>query len=223
VKLYQANLSPFASRVRMLVYAKGLDGHEVTLENPPGGTGTPEYKRLNPTGKIPALNTGERVLPESEVICEYLEDVYPEASLRPSAPLDRAQARLLARWVDLYGYPRMAPLYNQIDPAARDDTFATNLAAADEGLGILERLLEDGGYREGPYAVGASLSIADCALVPILFFVNAVMPLLGRAAPFQTAPVVGRYWDAASAEPVAARIVDEMQTALAEYSRSANA
>ncbi|MEZ5559716.1 MAG: glutathione S-transferase family protein [Pseudomonadales bacterium] len=216
MKLYQADLSPFASRVRMQVYAKGLDHEAITLELPPGGMGSAEFKRINPTGKIPALDTGSRVLPESEVICEYLEDRFPQPPLRPGSALDRAQTRLLARWVDMYGYPRMAPLYAQVDPASRDaDTLAAGLTAADEALAILARLLGDGGYSGGPFAVGSSLTLADCALVPMLFFVDAVLPVLGRSQAFAAAPLVERYWRSASQDAVAARIVGEMGTALA--------
>ena len=55
MKLYQGNLSPFASRVRMQVYAKGLDGKGIEICAAPGGSGSAEFKALNPTGKIPAL------------------------------------------------------------------------------------------------------------------------------------------------------------------------
>jgi glutathione S-transferase len=221
MKLYQADLSPFASRVRMQVYAKGLDGGTIEIAAPPGGTGSVEYKRLSPTGKIPALDTGTRVLPESEVICEYLEETFPEPALRPATPLGRAQVRLLARWVDFYGYPRLAPLYPQVSAAQRDAAaVAAGLASVDEGLAILARLLADGGYSSGGYAVGTALSLADCALVPILFFADAVLPMLGRAHAFAAAPVVGRYWASAAATPVAARVLAEMRAALAARLRS---
>jgi glutathione S-transferase len=221
MKLYQVDLSPFASRVRMQVYAKGLDRGVVELVAPPGGLGSAEYKAINPTGKVPALDLGGRLLPESEVICEYLEDVYPEPSLRPSTPLDRAQVRLLSRWVDLYGYPRMAPLYPQVDPARRDPAVvAQGLAAADESLGILERLLVAGGYRGGAHAVAGGTTLADCALVPMLFFVDAVLPMFGRTPAFGAVPAVAEYWRAAAAEPVAKRILGEMNAALAERMKS---
>jgi glutathione S-transferase len=221
MKLYQADLSPFAARVRMQVYAKGLDGNGVELSTPPGGTGSDEYKSLNPTGKIPALDTGTRVLPESEVICEYLEDVFPTPALRPESAEDRAQARLLSRFVDIYLYPRMAPLYGQLDPGSRDEAFvAEGMAALDEGLAIAERLLTDGGYQGGPFAVGKSLSLADCALVTGFFFTNAVLPMLGRSPALAGFELLSDYWNAASAEPVATRILQEMQVALQEMMQS---
>ena len=217
MKLYQGNLSPFAARVRMQVYAKALDGKEIEILAPPGGTGSAEYKALNPTGKIPALDTGKRVLPESEVICEFLEDRFPTKALRPESAEDRAQVRLLSRFVDMYLYPLMSPLYSQVDPANRDAALVeSGLASLDAGLAIGERLLRDGGYRGGPFAVGNALTLGDCALVPGLFFIDALLPILGRTPAFRGFDVLGGYWAAASEQPVANRIVREMQVALTE-------
>ncbi len=215
MKLYQGNLSPFASRVRMQVYAKGLDGKQIEIMAPPGGTGSAEYKALVPTGKIPALDTGKRVLPESEVICEYIEDAFPETPLRPADADSRAQVRLLSRFVDIYLYPRMAPLYAHLNPAVRDQQVVDSLMPAfDEGLEMLERMLKDGGYKGGAYAVGDSLTLADCALITGLFFVAALMPGFGRANTFEHVPTVGRYFQQGSVLPVAGRVLQEMQVAL---------
>lgn len=217
MKLYQGDLSPFAARVRMQIYAKGLDGKEIELAAAPGGTGSTEYKAMNPTGKIPALDTGKRVIPESEVICEYIEDVFPATPLRPADADGRATVRLLSRFVDLYLYPRMAPLYGQLDPSSRDEALVTaGLNSLDEAFAICERMMKEGGYRGGPHAVGTALTLADCALVPGLFFVRALLPRLGRASAFAGFDTLASYYAAASKEPVAGRIVGEMAAALAK-------
>ena len=216
MKLYQGSLSPFAARVRMQVYAKGLEGKGIELAEAPGGTGSAAFKALNPTGKIPALDTGKRVIPESEVICEYIEDVFPDTPLRPTDPDGRAQVRLLSRFVDLYLYPRMSPLYGQIDPATRnEEAVRAGLATLDEAFDICTQLLMAGGYRSGPFAVGSTLTLADCSLVTGLFFVNALLPRLGRPVAFDGHDLLTGYWQAASAQPAASRVVREMDTALA--------
>lgn len=217
MKLYQGDLSPFAARVRMQVYAKGLDGKDIELAAAPGGTGSAEYKAMNPTGKIPALDTGKRVIPESEVICEYIEDVFPATPLRPADADGRATVRLLSRFVDLYLYPRMSPLYSQLDASTRDPAVVTaGLKSLDEGFEICERLMKEGGYRSGPCAVGTSLTLADCALVPGFFFVNALLPRLGRVPAFAGFDTLATYYDAAVKEPAARRVTGEMGAALAK-------
>ncbi len=52
---------------------------------------------------MPALVDGDRVITESTVICEYLEDAYPtEVKLRPDDPYGRAEMRVWTKWVDEY-------------------------------------------------------------------------------------------------------------------------
>jgi glutathione S-transferase len=61
------------------------------------------YKAINPRGQVPALDDGGRVVTESTVICEYLEDAHPTAlRLRPEDPYDVAQMRVWTKWVDEY-------------------------------------------------------------------------------------------------------------------------
>ncbi|OYW45183.1 MAG: protein ligF [Sphingomonadales bacterium 32-68-7] len=61
------------------------------------------FKAINPRGQVPALEDAGRIVTESTVICEYLEDAHPTAaSLRPEDPFDRAQMRVWTKWVDEY-------------------------------------------------------------------------------------------------------------------------
>ncbi len=61
------------------------------------------FKAINPRGQVPALDDAGRIVTESTVICEYLEDAYTTAvKLRPDDPFDRAQMRVWTKWVDEY-------------------------------------------------------------------------------------------------------------------------
>ena len=61
------------------------------------------FKQINPNGQVPALDHDGKVITESTVICEYLEDVFPEANpLRPADPYLAAQMRIWTKWVDEY-------------------------------------------------------------------------------------------------------------------------
>lgn len=99
-------LSPFAVRVMIAARYKGIQ-----LDTSPaaGGPRNAEHLARNPIGKVPVLIDGEVVLPESDVIIGYLEDRVPEPTLFPGDPKRRANARLIARLIDVYSTPSFGP------------------------------------------------------------------------------------------------------------------
>lgn len=209
MKLFNANLSPYASRVRIAIYAKNLS---VELAAPPGGMGSPEYKKLNPTGKVPALDTGDFVIPESEVINEYLEDRFPTPSLRPADPLARARMRLLSRFSDLYLAPSLSALFGQMNPKTRDAKLvAEKLAELAQRLDQLEELVV-----AGPYAAGPELTLADCALGPVFFFLTRLMPALGAPSPLDGRPKLAKVGATVAQHPAVSKVLAEMGAAMAE-------
>src|SRR5690348_11268908 len=61
------------------------------------------YKKINPNGQVPTLDHDGRIVTESTVICEYLEDAFPDAPpLRPADAHGRATMRVWTKWVDEY-------------------------------------------------------------------------------------------------------------------------
>ena len=48
------------------------------------GTHTPEYRAINPMGKVPALRHGEKIITECAAICAYMAETFPDAGLAPS-------------------------------------------------------------------------------------------------------------------------------------------
>ncbi len=204
-------LSPFAARCRLQIYAKGLD---LEFVDPPGGASSEEYKALSPIGRVPALDLGDEVLAESEVICEYLEDEYPDIPLRPMEARDRARVRLISRIADLYIIPPLSTLFTQRDPATR------NQAVVDESMASLGSALDNLGHyvQGGPYAVGNALSLADCAMVPIIFICVAVLPTFGVEQPLARHGGLEAWWEQVITDPHCARVAQEMQEALAELS-----
>src|ERR671911_614198 len=97
--LYDAARCPYCARVRILLAEKEIpfETVEIDLENRPAWL----YEK-NPVGKVPMLEEGDFVLPESRVIMEYLEERYTEPPLLPSQPAERALVRLrFERFEDL--------------------------------------------------------------------------------------------------------------------------
>ena len=103
MKIYNMNLSNFASKCRIAIHDKGLN---IEIAPIPGNNlKSPEYLKLNPLGKTPALDADGMIIAESEVINEYLEDKFPNPPLLPKTPEGRARVRMLTRFHDLYLEP----------------------------------------------------------------------------------------------------------------------
>ncbi|MGH6966079.1 MAG: glutathione S-transferase family protein [Phenylobacterium sp.] len=224
MKLFQTYDSPFPTRVRLLLYAKGI---EVEIIHPPGfhaSTETKEaYLKVNPIGRVPTLVLDDgRALPESEVICEDLEDVYPEPSLRPADPWDRARMRLLSRICDFYVVMAMVPLFTFSARSRRHWEPVAVQAATDklaEALAYLEDFIGGDGY-----AVGRGLTQADGAIVPQLVLANEWIPeLFGTRPPLETLPKLAAYWRTIQTDPLAARLIAETRDAIAERKAVAQA
>jgi len=224
MKLYQTYASPFPTRVRLLIYAKGI---EVEIIEPPGFHASAEakgaYLEINPIGRVPTLVLDDgRALPESEVICEYLEDAHPEPSLRPADAWGRARMRLLSRICDFYVVMAMVPLFNMSGRSRRHwDPAVIDGAAAKvaEALGYLETYIGEDGF-----AVGAALSQADGAVVPQLVLASEWIPaVFGTLDPLPGLPKLAAYWRSIQTDPIVARLAQESRDAIAGVAAQAKA
>ena len=91
ITLYDADRCPYCARVRIALAEKGVEHEMVTIDL----SDRPDWLyEKNPLGKVPVLEEDAFVLPESEVIMEYLEERYPEPALLPADPAARARVRL---------------------------------------------------------------------------------------------------------------------------------
>jgi glutathione S-transferase len=209
MKLYGALASPYVARVVMFANLKGID---LPMESAPGGMGSDEYQLINPTGKIPSLETDGHCIAESEVICEYLECMHPEPRLIPADPLGRAQALMISRMTDLYVAPHNTPLRNHKDPAHRDQAVVDRQAAEfAKGFSYLAHFMGP-----GPFAVADQPTIGDCALAPFIGMLKqTVFPFFSEIAD----PTIGDgrlavWWNALQGHPVCKQSVDDYDEAL---------
>jgi glutathione S-transferase len=202
--LYGGLLSPFVMRVALAARAKGLD---LPIKLPDGGMKTPEFLKLNPLGKMPTLVHDGFALPESEVIVQYLEDIHPHPTIMPDHPQDRARARLLSRIADVYVMPQLAVMFQgkSVDSAA--------LAAA---LAALEHFMAKGDI----HAVGHGFSVADCALIPILFFFDAFQAQYKTADMLTDFSKLNSYWQRAKMSDAGMACIKEMSAALAAFMKA---
>jgi glutathione S-transferase len=96
-RLYHFPLSPFCRKVRLTLAEKKQD---VELIEERYWEPSPDFLRRNPAGKVPVLRMDARVLSESQAICEYLDDLFPEPRLMPREPEARYEVRRLCAWFD---------------------------------------------------------------------------------------------------------------------------
>ncbi len=84
LELYTHPMSPCAQKVRIVLAEKSLDwvAHHVELEDK--ANLKPAYLALNPLGVVPTLVHDGRPVIESSIICEFLDDSWPEPSLKPA-------------------------------------------------------------------------------------------------------------------------------------------
>lgn len=101
--LYSFGPAANSLKPTLTLYEKGLEFEHKLLNPAKFEHHSDWYKAINPRGQVPALADDGRIVTESTVICEYLEDAHPtEVKLRPDNPYERAQMRVWTKWVDEY-------------------------------------------------------------------------------------------------------------------------
>jgi glutathione S-transferase len=216
MKLYSWDLSPYSARVRMQIYAKGLT--DIAIERPPT-YGTPKFYQDHPIGRVPLLEIDGEAIPESNVIAEYLEEIHPEPSLLGATPRENAHIRTLARIGDIYLMNNTFMLGVQTRVLAAKTPVITGNEGIIALLGgqlasnvkALDRMIGRDGF-----ACLGRLTLADCALVPALFFLESVLPGTGLADPIAANANVAAYRAAIQGEECAARILAELNRGLEE-------
>ena len=169
---------------------KGLEFENRVLDSRKWEHHDPAFRAINPEGIVPVLLHDGRVVRESTVINEYLEDVFPEAPLRPTDPWLRAEMRVLTKYVDEYFCPALTvigahgatPFASKIDKAEMAARLANmpneevrrkwatvsetgysdeELADARRKLGNCIAKLESVLVAGGPWLLGDAYSLAD--------------------------------------------------------------
>jgi glutathione S-transferase len=110
--LHHLPLSPYCRKVRLVLAEKRLP-FELRTERV--WERREEYLRLNPAGTVPTLveDTG-LIIPDSGVICEYLEEAYPDNNLLGETLAERVEVRRLVAWFDgSFARDVTRPLYGE--------------------------------------------------------------------------------------------------------------
>ncbi|XP_022092155.1 pyrimidodiazepine synthase-like isoform X2 [Acanthaster planci] len=143
---------PFAQRSRLVLKIKGIDFEEINCNL----TKKPEFLlERNPDGKVPVYEHNGEVLIESTVICDYLDEIYPDPPLYPKDPLQKAKDKIV---VAAYGSKVIPAFYKCLRSGAEDDE--ANLIA---GLTLYDAELKKRGT---PFFGGQQPSMVDYVTWP---------------------------------------------------------
>jgi glutathione S-transferase len=165
ITLYDADRCPYCARVRIALAEKEIEYEtvEIDLDDRPAWI----YEK-NPLGRVPVLEEDTFVLPESAVINEYLEERYPEPTLWPADPGERAFGRLLVFRFDQVSKPYYALRREEDGARERLDAELAKLNAVVEAR---------------PYLTGREYGLADIAYVPWILRARDRMNVDLRAFP----------------------------------------
>ena len=198
LELYYSIETTYGQKVRLVLAEKSLDWRERLLNLRKGKQFAPEYLRLNPKGVAPTLVHDGRVIRESTVINEYIDQVFPDPPMRLAAARDQARMRLWTKAFDEEVHPSVGivtyatTLRHQMnalktpselaehfaampDPAQRDRQLLAHHNGIDApyvagALRALENIIArmESDLSETPWLAGADYSLADAAAIPYL-------------------------------------------------------
>lgn len=100
IVLYHNDMSLTSQKVRFVLSEKGIDwqSREIDLQN--REQTTPGFLNVNPRGMVPVLVHDSEVVIESNIIAQYLDDLFPAPALMPESALERARVRLWLQMLD---------------------------------------------------------------------------------------------------------------------------
>ncbi len=156
LKLCGFHVSNYHNKVRLALLEKGVPFEEDAERWP---SQKEAWTDRSPMGKVPILEVDGATLSESQVICEYLEDAFPERPLYPKDPLARARVRELIAHIELHLELVARRLYPEafFGGKVSDETREQAQKELAKGVRTLQRLA-----RFDPFIAGTEFTLADC-------------------------------------------------------------
>ncbi|WFU10793.1 glutathione S-transferase family protein [Rhizobium sp. CB3090] len=201
--LYQHPLASFCHKVLMALYENGtpFESRIIDLGNEESRA---SLLRLWPICKFPVLRDEalDSTIPETSIIIEYLDRHYPGPTpLLPLDPTDALCVRLWDRFFDLYVQEPMQAIVADIRrPEDERDPKAVAQAQAllRTAYGMIEQQLAG-----KLWIAGDTLTMADCAAAPALFYAETLVPFDEQHTGLQ------QYYQRLLDRPSFARVLDE--------------
>jgi len=162
------------------------------------------FQAVWPLARFPVLRDAARgcTTPESTIIIDYLAQYYPgAAALIPVDPDAARQVRLLDRLIDNYIHlPLQQIVSERMRPDGQHDPFGVEQLRGQlrQGYGLIAPMIA------GPWAIGETFTLADCAALPALHYADYAVSLAGW-------PELAAYLERLKARSSVARVLQEAQ------------
>ncbi|XP_066457119.1 glutathione S-transferase omega-1-like isoform X2 [Eleutherodactylus coqui] len=163
IRLYSMRFCPYAQRPLLVLAAKGIK-HEVVninLKSKPDW-----FFEKSPLGLVPSLETPDgKIIHDSPIICDYLDEAYPGNKLTPADPYEKAEEKML-----LEHFSTVISTLYKIFFAKKDNQNTTEVK--EQFFEKLKKLEEDLTKKNTPYFGGQSVSMVDYMMWPWFERVN---------------------------------------------------
>ena len=200
--LYHAHHSTCSQKVRLVLHEKGLPFDGVVLDLGKKDQLTPDYLALNPNGVVPTLVDDGTPIIESSVICEYLDEKWPQTPLVPEDIVARARMRGWMHYIEEVAVPAIrVPSFNRAFLYRFDGLDQTRFEAeqvkvrkvrkelfqcmgsprgfsreqvdrALAKLGETCRRMDEAVAKRGPWLMGEQFTLADVMVMPSIERLN---------------------------------------------------
>lgn len=157
LKLCGFHISNYHNKVRLALLEKGIAFEEDPNCRP---SQKDDWLTRSPVGKVPIIEVDGVSLAESQVICDYLEDAYPQFPLYPKDPMAKAKVRELITVIELHMELVARRLFTEVFFGGKvsDETKKEVERDLAKGVRAFTKLA-----KFDPYVAGKELTLADCA------------------------------------------------------------
>jgi maleylacetoacetate isomerase len=159
-------------RIRIVLNIKKVQWQNRTISLIDNEQKSAEFRKLNPAGLVPVLDTGDATLAQSGAIAEYLEECFPVPQLLPTDVTARARVRAMMHTIgcDIHPLQNLRVLRYLRDEFTQDDNgvarwcrhWIANGFAAFETLAAAHS-------EDQRFSFGDSLTLADAWLIPQVY------------------------------------------------------
>lgn len=207
LRLCGFHISNYHNKVRLALLEKGIAFEEDPNCRP---SQKDEWLARSPVGKVPIIETDGGSLAESQVICEYLEDAYPQVPLYPKDPMAKAKVRELITVVELHLELVARRLYGGVffGGTVSDETKKEVERDLAKGVRALAKLA-----KFDPYIAGKAFSLADCAAFVSLPLVSMATKLAYGKDVLESIPQVKPYLKMLGERPHFAKVSADRKAA----------